>query len=330
MEYDYWNKFINYLQSDSFRLFIHNLAIILLIYLVILFIVIMPTFYFIFKREGEKPWYAFIPFWNIYCYLYFLNVLPPLAFVPGVNLVTVHFSVSELARLYRCNWLIRLFAWLLPPVALILIALNPHYCLDEVYYRDRQFLKTIEDVDILEEQLESQPQYIIDDSDVLAQDKPIDDSYRSYIDNKVDEIEQNAIKDDLDEDLMMLDSARQEQEIKEAKEKHENEVVEELIDSLEIQDLFSNNDIRTNKIDDIVNKVDDATKIEVVDNAVYKDVQEETKDIKNIAFGGIEQDTKVIKHAIQSKDSNVYCPNCNTPLKGNETSCPGCGKQLKK
>jgi hypothetical protein len=61
--------------------YFHDIFMKLLPFLIIYTIIFLISFYFILKKEGKKPWYAFIPFYNMYLYFKIIDFEPINGFV---------------------------------------------------------------------------------------------------------------------------------------------------------------------------------------------------------------------------------------------------------
>ena len=323
MEIDFVNEvgtnMINYFTSNSFKQLLSTINILLIISVVCFLISLIASLYYFYKKEGIKEYYAFIPFYNVYHYFKIIRLPYYLVFIPIVNLITLYLSGYKLAEVYRAEKKIKTLSLIVP------IAMIPYMIFSNKYElykpKDVRFLKNVHDVDLVEERLEreSQKEQIYDGNTI---EKVVDSNYESKVADKINTIEQNAIQDDVEEQLLMMESNK---EFKKIETKQEKE--EAIIDNTDIQDLFGT-DLRLNTVDNIDIKVEEASKKKIVDNAEYKEYKEEDKDVKTIAFGGTSQDQKIENARMERKDTGFKCPHCGSELSGSNGICPGCGKDV--
>lgn len=324
MEYGFVNdlgiKIANYFTSSEFIELLGTIKAILIIVSIIYILTFIPSLFMIYKKEGIKPWLAFIPIVNLYPLFKLINIPYYLLFIPIVNLIVLYIMPIRMAKSYNCGIILKILSFIFPFVGFILIGFTNKYHLTKL--RDIRYLRTVADVDKVEAHLESLSQENFEERGNY-QEIPIDGTYRSSVDNMISNIEQNAIQDDFSEVLQQLeDNNEQKKEIK------EDVVEDEIIDDVGMQDLFDSSDIRVNKLDQIDSKIEESSKKEIVDNADYKDYKGKDVAVSTIAFGGSEQKVKIEKAKTDSKDSHMKCPKCGAQLIVNNNICPGCGKDV--
>ena len=189
--------------------------------------------------------------------------------------------------------------------------------------KDDRYLRTVADVDKVEERLERESRESSTYEDRTKVDNLLDTSYHSKVDDKIETIEDNAIQDDVEEQLLMMESNKEAEKVDLMKDN-----VETIVDNVEIQDLFSNSDLRVNTAEAIDSKVEEASNKKIVDNADYKEYKEKDKNVTTIAFGGASQNEKIEKARIESKGNDLKCPHCGSNIDGSNGVCPGCGKDV--
>ena len=314
-------KLINYFTSDSFKHLLSNINLFLIIYIIIFTISLVASLFYFYKKEGIKEWHALIPIYNLYEYFKLIKIPYYLVFIPIVNLITIYISGYKLAEAYRASKLIKVLSIIMPIVMIPYMIFSNKY---ELYKpRDVRYLKTVADVDKVEERLERESHKHTLYEESAIDDQIIDSSYHSKTDDKINTIEENAIQDDVEEQLLLMESNKEVKKV-DVMEKEK----EDIIDSTEIQDLFSDNDIRVNSIETIDNKIEEASNKKIIDNAEYKEYKEKEKDVSTIAFGGTSQNEKIENARMERKDTGLKCPHCGSDLAGSNGVCPGCGKDV--
>ena len=324
MEIDFVNKvgnnIISYFTSESFSHLCHNILILLIIYTTILTISLIISIYYLYKKEGIKTYYAFIPFYNFYHFFKIIEIPYYLLFIPFINVIVMHLSGIRLAYTYRANKIDKALSIIIPIVMVPYMILSNKYELKKKV--DNRFLKKVSDIDILEKHLENNEMNNNEYTDI-NNDTIIDNSYKSNVDKRIENIENNAIQDDVEEQLLMMESNKEVEKVDVMKTEEET-----IIDSAEIQDLFGDNDIRFNSIERIDAKVEEASNKNIIDNAEYKEYKEKEKDVSTIAFGGTSQNESIKNARTETKDVDMKCPHCGSLLTGSNGTCPGCGKDV--
>ena len=306
---------------QSIQLF-NILKTFLTVFTIVSIITLIPTLYMMYKKENIKPWYAFIPFFNVYDYFRILNIPFYLIFIPIVNLITLYFANYRLAKVYNTEKYISVLSFIIPFITTPYIIFSNKYNLPKKV--DRRVIKSIQDVDKIEERLinENNNSYDITNN---VQTTPLDDSYESNIDHTIEQIESNAITDDFYEDLLYMENNSTEA----TQITNENiETIDEIKDSIvDIQDIIDSNDIRVEGISSMEEKIEAGSQKDIIDNSNYKEYKEEQKGLSTIAFGGTNKDSKEENYKTESKEHN-RCPYCKSILDINSKTCPGCGRDV--
>ena len=71
---DIGTKIINYFTSDSFHQLLSLIDKLLIVYIVIFTISLIPSLYYLYKKEGIKPYRALIPIFNLYDYFKIVEI----------------------------------------------------------------------------------------------------------------------------------------------------------------------------------------------------------------------------------------------------------------
>ena len=314
-------RLFNYFISDDFHLIMHTINKILIIYTIICIITLIPSLYMMYKKENIKSWYAFIPLYNLYYYFKIIHIPYYLVFIPIVNIITLYIANYRLAKEYNTAYYIRVLSFIIPFITTPYIVFCNKYNLTKKV--DKRILKTLQDVDKVEERLINSNVDNTFDSINIEQEKPIDESYESDINQRINKIESNAITDDFYDDLLYMDSKESTK-----KDIQNDEVIDEIKeDMIDIQDIIDSNDIRVDGISSIENKIENNSQKVVIDNSNYQEYKEQEKNLSTIAFGGTKQSEKLDKYKTESKTVNK-CPFCNSTLDINSKTCPGCGRDV--
>ena len=326
MEYsiveEFCNNLVDFFTTSRFANFINASMKFMIIYSIIYYIVLVISLYRFYKNINVNTIFAFIPIINLYHLFKAIKIPYYLIFIPIINIIVIFVYPYKIGSLYVTPRSLKILAVLFPIIVIPYIIYSNKYHINKNDFDDIKFIKTVQDIDNIEKHLESISQDDFDDRSKV-QDKPIDDKFKTNIDEKINTIEQNALQEDYYDQLIMLESDS------ENKEKPTIEAQEEaIVDSIEIQDLFESNDIRTNTIEQIENQINESQKTNIIDNAEYKDYQEQAKDVTTIAFGGIAQDANVEQAKLGSKDNDFKCPQCGTSIVNSNGTCPGCGKDV--
>ena len=291
----------------------------------ILFTILLFNLY---KKLKYNPYFSLIPLFKYYRYFSFIKLPFIFVFVPVINFLTIFFSLYRLSIKLKNTTILSVLSMFIPTLLIDKINASKfadynNATLDDSFSNMIDVYRTTAEIDNLEKRLESDDETVFEDANI--NETIVDNDYVSPLDQKLNSIEESAIKDDVYEDLLMMESNNENKKEATVSDNVENNI----IDNTELQDLFSNTDIRTEGIDTISDKIEEATNKNIVDNAEYKEYKEEEKDVSTIAFGGIQQEEKIELSKVKDKEENGICPYCKNKVNPNDTSCPTCNRQLK-
>jgi hypothetical protein len=291
--------------------YFHDIFMKLLPFLIIYTIIFLISFYFILKKEGKKPWYAFIPFYNMYLYFKIIDLPFILFFIPILNVFTLILAPYNLAKEYSCKEWMRYLAVLFPYVII------PYIAFSNLQNRNKKiefnYLKFGKDIDKLENELKviTDDNYVEDGRKVVPykKTKDVKSKYNQMIDSLVYTTNDDEyVEDDENTEYKKLDMT-------EILARDNNEFVD-------LED--DNNQLDIYEIDDLDKDVQINSNKEVNIEQNIKDYKEHGPSIKAIAFGG----TDTHENMTEDKNKTLTCPYCNSPLAGSNGTCPGCGKDV--
>lgn len=319
-------KLVINLPIENYLIYIKNFFIFALIVIIIYSIELMVCLYFLFKKEKITQWYAFVPFLNIYHYFKIVKTPFWTIFIPIVNLVVLGVVPYKLAKQYDCpKWMINLSI----PFS---IAIIPYITFSNLMNKDliKKFnpLKSVLEIDDIDKaNAETEIENLIFDEHYTPSDD-INVDYLSTVDTMISNIEENAIKDDyfIDDAVSLTDveatiAATDLEKVNEIDSADLDEITEE--DMLEIFDKTPES-FGADDIEELEKRMEGPNAVTIIDNAEYKDVEEEVLSNKDIAFGGESQRIQLAA----SKNDDHTCPRCGSSLVGAVGSCPGCGAQI--
>lgn len=304
---------------EYFKSFFIICGIIILIYSIEL-LICLP---FIFKKEGIKPYYAFIPFLNLYYYFKIFGTPFWTALVPIVNLVVLAVAPYLLAKQYECSKTIQKFSIIGSIFVIPYIAFSQKQ--NKRFKTSYNPLKSILEIDEIDrDSMDAQiDDYVFDE----IYDVESENTYVSNVDNMINNIENEAISDDfefnIDIDNTIFESTEKSTDLEKVNEIDSADIeqfTEE--DMLEIFDTI-NESMSVSNIEELENKMEN-NKVKIIDNAEYKEIEEEKLSNEAIAFGG-ESNKNTIS---ESKNKELTCPRCGSNLIGANDVCPGCGMKL--
>lgn len=307
----------NYL--EYFKTFFIVSGIIILIYSIEL-LICLP---FIFKKEGIKPFYALIPFLNLYYYFKIIKTPFWTALVPIVNLVVLAVAPYLLAKQYECSKTIQKLSIIGSIFVIPYIAFSDkkNKRFKTVYNPLKSILEIDEiDKDSIDAQIDD---YVFEE----IYDIEAENTYVSNVDTMISNIENDAISEDygfdVDVDNTMFASSEKATDLEKVNEIDSADVevfTEE--DMLEIFDTVSES-MNVTELEQLEDKMENS-KVKIIDNAEYKEVEAEKLSDEAIAFGG-ETKNNIIS---ESKNKELICPRCNSSLIGANDVCPGCGMKI--
>lgn len=319
-------KLVINLPIENYLIYIKIFFIFALIIIIIYSIELIICLYFLFKKEKITRWYAFVPFLNIYHYFKIVKTPFWTIFIPIVNLVVLGVVPYKLAKQYNCpKWMINISI----PFSIIVI---PYIAFSKLMNKDliNKFnpLKSVLEIDDIDKSnTETEIENLIFDEHYTPADEVYVD-YLSTVDTMISNIEENAIKDDyfIDDAISLTEvestiASTDLQKVNEIDSADLLEITEE--DMLEIFDKTPES-IGANDIEELEKRMKDPNSVTIIDNAEYKDVEEEVLSNRDIAFGGESQRIQLAA----SKSDNHICPRCGSSLVGASGSCPGCGAQI--
>lgn len=308
---------------DNYILIFKNIVIILCIIFLIYLIFFTVMLIFLFKKEKYKPYYAIIPFYNIYIYYKICKVPFWTIFVPVVNLVAFICSPYRLLKEYRCeSWKCKL-SILFPYIFIPIIIFNNKYT-NKRFKAGYAPFKTVFDIDKIEHRLENNEEIAyIDDLDKFDS-KPVN-NYVGKTDQMIENIESNAIKDEYFDIDLPIDY----QENKNTTQIETLPTNDNIVDDLEMVEIFDTiNDedgkFTANDVEKLEEKIEFDNKVEVADTTNYKEYKQIDASNEAIAFGGEKKIENVA--TLEAKVDELKCPRCGSSLVGAINGiCPGCG-----
>lgn len=279
-----------------------NLLLYTIIMLVLMFLLLLISYIKILKKEEIPVWVIFIPFYNVYRLFKIVKIPFWTIFIPIVNIVVMILFPYKLAKQFRCNTFTAILGIFIPIIIIPYIAFSKKHDKDKEYRQN--YLKTIDDVNKLEQNLSNNNDMIVDD---LIIKKPIKNEPKSNINNFVEDIESTIINDEFVYD-----------EPDQIEENQSEEIIPDLVDlngdsQIKIEDVeLLESDLETNVKQN--KKV-----IENIEEYKIENVVDE-----NIAFGG--KEVKEFKN--NTVNDELKCEKCGSSLVGANGFCPGCGAKL--
>lgn len=311
------------LPIENYMNYIINFFNIALVIIAIYSIELMVCLYFLFKKEDIKQWYAFVPFLNIYYYFKITKTPFWTIFVPLVNLVVLAAVPYKLAKQYECKkWITNLSI----PFSIVII---PYIAFSNLMNKDIKnsfkHLKSVLEIDAIDANISDQPVENLIFEEYYTPAEELDVDYLSTVDNMISEIEENAIKDDyfIEDNVSVTDVAStiastDLEKVNEIDSVDLVDITEE--DMLEIFDKVPES-LGADEIEELEKKMEGENAVTIIDNADYKEIEEESLSNEDIAFGGDNQRVNLAA----SKDNGHVCARCGSSLVGVTGSCPGCG-----
>ena len=305
---------------------------ILIVYTIIYTVVFFISMYKLAKKEKQPVYKYVIPFLNWWYYFKLCNIPCWIVFIPILNIIAHIVSPAKLAYEYRYSISFGVFGIFIPIYALPVIAFGKNKSRRRI--EKSKTLKTVKSIRIMEEKLENEKEEDYDTFNINKYTKKKEKENKNRIDEKIEKIEEDAIKDDYDDILygddlnekskakMEIKEMIQEQDIEEleaAEEKMEDEIVELDDDNVDLKVAIKK------KEEDIENK----STLAIEDNANYKDYEFLRNDNTTIAFGGQNEVKKKARNVTEEKAGRNRCPRCNTPIDNTMDICPGCGISLR-
>ena len=307
---------------------------ILIIYTIIYTIVFFISMYKLAKKEKQPTYKYVIPFLNWWYYFKLCNIPCWIVFIPILNIIAHIVSPAKLAYEYRYSMSFGVFGIFVPIYVLPVIAFGENKSRRRI--ETVKGIRTIKSIKTMEEKLENEKEEDYDTFDLDKYTKRKDNENKNRIDEKINQIEQDAIKDDYDDILygddlnekskakMEVTEMIKEQDIEEL-EASETKVEDEIV---ELDEDSNNLDLKVDikkKEEDIENK----STLDIEDNANYKDYEFLRNDNTIIAFGGKDEVQKKARSITEEKAGKNRCPRCNTPIDSTMDICPGCGISLR-
>lgn len=282
-----------------------NIIILLAINLCLYLAIFTISLYKIFKKEDIKAWFAFIPFLRIYHILKLARIPFWTIFVPILNIVVLILFPYKIAKEYKCSNLISILAIFVPFIIIPYIAFSKRTIKE---YKP-QYLKTLEDVNKLEQSLVFDTDVIMDDN-ILKKKKntkenEVNTNQKTSFDF-IDEIDNTIINDDFVYD-----------EPSKLNEVSSNEIVPDIVD------LDGTSQVTMGNIEYLEDEMNTSTTTEKVLQKDIKDYENVLTD-EAIAFGGEEKSEEKVLHVKE----DLKCTRCGASLIGSNGYCPGCGLKL--
>ena len=305
---------------------------ILIVYTIIYTIVFFISMYKLAKKEKQPVYKYVVPFLNWWYYFKLCNIPCWIVFIPILNVIAHIVSPAKLAYEYRYSMSFGIFGIFVPLYALPVIAFGKNKSRRRL--EKSKTLRTVKSIKIMEEKLENEKEEDYDTFNINKYAKRKDKEDKNRIDEKIEKIEQEAIKDDYDDILygddlnekskakMEITEMIKEQDIEELEAneaKADDEIVELDDDNLDLKVAIKK------KEEDIESK----STLSIEDNANYKDYEFLRNDNTIIAFGGKEEVKKKARNVTEERAGRNRCPRCNTPIDNTMDICPGCGISLR-
>lgn len=305
---------------DKYRTVIHSIFLYFFIFIVIYSVVLIVSLYFIFKKENIKPFYALIPFFNIYTYFKITKTPFWTIFLPMLNLIVLFCVTYRLAKQYECpKWIVNLSI----PLSIIVM---PYIAFSRRVNKNLKNkispLKSIIEIDNIDSRyMQEEIENVLFDEYYEPNDKN-SDVFNSVLNDKIQNIESTE-QDNLFLEEIIETSFTDSMDSSLDNDVNMTNIVNVDDDILEIFDEIPES-ITAAEIRDIEEKLE-SKNITIVDNAEYKELEGLGLSSEAIAFGGKQQNETVPK----AKKERFKCPRCGSNLVGSSTSCPGCGMNLK-
>lgn len=287
---------------------------VILVISILFYIDFCISFVYIFKKAHINKKYALIPFYNLYQYTKICEMEPLILLIPIANIIFLLMIPFQLGHMFSQSKLISLAGCFFPFIFYPYLAFSRA----EYIHKEMQkpFLRSIEDIDNLEQKLihqeeqnesiENQPQY---------GKKAEKNNTINNVDRYIKEIESNSQKkeDDYftDEDLQVA---------------KKNMGIQNLLKNTnpEIEELDENEEIKSNEeINALEKNIIKNESIKVEDISNYQEVKKQEEEVNVIAFGNLssKKNEKEQKH-------ELICPYCHASMIGFHKTCPGCGRDI--
>ena len=315
------------------------------IYLIIKYVVLNISLYFILIKENKKAWHAFVPLLNIYEYCKIVHIPFIIFFIPVLNIFLIVLSPYKLCKQYKYGSLMCTLSVLVPELFYIMIAFNNRTNKD--HHRNENFIRTLTELDQLDEKMGKENKIDVKKESKFALFRFIKrfkdkynypdwkqiKKYKNTIEEKISTIE-NSVKQNPSYDEYVLDI--DEIQINENRQKYVfEEEVQEAID----EDINTVEALEEEKKDESIKSLDEINKIEKeqvqnekkstnVDENDYKDYKGVQKTDAAIAFGDKQQDEELAKQKNDMKVNKHVCPKCGASLVGATDYCPGCNTPI--
>lgn len=316
-------QLVEYVSSLNWQIIINVSTNVLLIYLIVSFIAFHISLYFIFKKENIKPFYSFIPFYNLYLTFKYFHISLYTLFIPIVNIFAIIGLPYNIARSYRCAPSTWSLAIIFPYVVLPICAFSKK---KSKYYHEKKIeLRVQQDIYDLESKMGDTKE--VRDYELVLNPEAFEDNFKL---NMIDELDHKLIESEYvkinEEDLFAVTDEAANMTVVTQDEIPAQDVSDENDDIMEIIDLSDDTQKKNLDIQDIDNLSNlaavDSSKIQEL--SADKIVKQQKKDDVTLAFGGKTQ----TQESTHSKVDELKCTRCGSSLVGNNGYCPGCGIKL--
>lgn len=288
--------------------------ILFIIYIFFMYIILNISLYKLFSKEKLKPYFAIIPFLNIYYYLKICKIPFWTFFVPFLNLFVLFLSPYNLSREYGCKSITCVMAIIFPYIFLPYISFSKKMNINISY--EAKYLKNQKDIDELEENLkiDSQKDFIFNEDLIDYQKQQTD----TEIDTMINKIDNSGYQEDIyyDEQSFIDDN------VNTPNSENSNSDFEILDDDSKIIPERLN----TSNIDSLEDYIISEAQQEKDLSSNYKEYEAVAPSTEAIAFGGEQQIENT--YSSQAKNDELKCPRCGSSLVGAKGICPGCGMQI--
>ena len=327
-------KIINFLVSKyhEFQAVFDVLFIILIVYIIIYTIVFFISMYKLAKKENQPVYKYVIPILNWWYYFKLCNIPCWIMFIPVLNIIAHIVSPAKLAYEYKYSMSFGIFGIFIPIYALPVIAFGKNKSRRRLDKISR--LQTVKSVQLIEDHLENEKEEDYDNFNIKKYTKQ-KDKENNRIDEKIKQIEEDAIKDDYDDVLYgddLNEKIKAKMEITEMIKEQDIEELEATAAKVDDEIVELDDDNEEDLKVAIKKKEEDIEKkstLAIEDNADYNDYEFLRNDNTVIAFGGQKEVKKKARNVTEEKAGRNRCPRCNTPIDATMDICPGCGISLR-
>ena len=312
--------------NGSFFNLLRNMILPFLIYYLILYTFYSISLLKLYRDIKIKTKTTFIPMVHFYRLMQLLEIPFLYLLIPLINIVILLVLPYLICKKYQTPTYLAIISVFIPFILIPYVVYSNKYNYIIIENKEK-YLKTRSDVEKLEDKLkENSKETLIIDENVNI--KKTTKEFNSTIDQKIIEIENNAIKDNFYDELSLIEDKEKKDNI----EKFNKEILKENNgenDNVDMIDTFDNYvGINISDIDQIEKDIDmqeEDSKTLDSDKQDYKEVaQKET----TIAFGGIESREDIEKGSSQARDEHLKCPRCGSELEIGNNTCPGCGNDV--